>query len=242
MFDAGLSSDIDIINADDKLRYQWRFTPEQYVETTSVIDGGRQIVASFNKPGEYQAKLTVQDSFGKTSEVIKKIKIDAALRPVIHSFPKATNRGTPITMVVRNENPSQQFISYEWDFGDGKKESLIGTPSVTHTYDKVGAYTVKLKVNGPDNQENTVTNMVFIGEKGKPIPAFVIKDGTAILKQTAECGSGAAYPIDRRNFFTIDTTLSINTKGETDKLQTYIQPQGSDIFEKRTMQYTFQEL
>lgn len=134
IFDAGLSSDIDIINADDSLLYSWRFTPEQSVSVDQIIDNGRQVIASFNTPGEYQAKLTVQDSYGKMSEIIKDITIESAMRPTIFMVPKATTWGVPVTMVARsNITP----LSYEWDFGDGTRGSSTTSPKVTHTYEEV---------------------------------------------------------------------------------------------------------
>ncbi|USN56552.1 MAG: PKD domain-containing protein [Candidatus Peribacteria bacterium] len=185
LFDAGLSSDVDIINADDSLLYSWRFTPEQQVTVDQIIDDGKQVIASFDSPGEYQLKLTVQDSYGKMNEIVKDITIDSAMRPTIFMVPKATNWGVPVTMIARsNITP----ISYEWDFGDGAKESSTTSPKATHTYEKVGAYVVKLTVYGPDNQENTVIDTVFIGEKDSPIPQFKILNmqGTT-MKQTAAC-------------------------------------------------------
>jgi PKD repeat protein len=209
-FDAGLSSDVDVINADDELLYQRRFTPETDVVIEEVVANGRQIIASFNEPGLYQAKLLVQDSFGKTDEIVKEIEIESALRPTIFMSPKATNRDIPVTMIAGANLP---IISYERDFGDGATNSTTATPRVQHTYQTIGAYPVTLTVYGADNQSNTITDQVFIGEKDAPVVAFRVTDNrNSSMKQVAQCEGEPAYLVYRRDDFMINTSDSINTQ------------------------------
>lgn len=240
LFDAGLSSDRDIINASDELRYQWSFSPESTVVVEEIIDGGKKVVASFNAPWIYQAKLLVQDSYGKVSEIIKDVEIESSLRPKIFLLPKATHWNVPITMIARSNKP---LISYDWKFGDGDGESSTTSPKTTHSYDKVGNYRITLTVYGPDNETNTVTDTVFVGEKDNPIPAFIVKDGRSnIMKQSADCPEWPAYKVNRRQRITIDASGSINTKGTNTWLKIYMQPQDGDIHKQSSMSYSFQDL
>jgi PKD repeat protein len=92
LLDGSLSSDIDVLNANDSISYQWRFTPQSSVVVKEVIDQGRQLVVDFDQPGTYQAKLTINDGYGKINEITKDIEIESSLRPTIFMSPKATNR------------------------------------------------------------------------------------------------------------------------------------------------------
>jgi hypothetical protein len=70
-----------------------------------------------------------------------------------------------------------------------------------------------LTVYGPDNQENTVIDTVFIGEKDSPIPQFkVLNRQNTIMKQVASCNDQPAYLVDRRENITINASESVNTQ------------------------------
>jgi PKD repeat protein len=73
--------------------------------------------------------------------------------------------GNPITFDGSSSNDSDGNItSYAWIFGDGRTN---GTGKiVTHTYDKVGNYTVKLTVTDDDGKTNEDTTYAVI--TGKP--------------------------------------------------------------------------
>jgi len=59
---------------------------------------------------------------------------------------------------VRSNEP---IINYQWDFGDGTKNSLQ-VANITHVYRKTGVYTVKLSVDGANGNRNEVSRLVFI--------------------------------------------------------------------------------
>ncbi len=147
------------------------------------------------------------------SEIVKEIEIESALRPRIFLSPKATQRGVPITMVARKDKESVPALSYERDFGDGSEQKTVSSRTAKHTYDAVGSYLVTLVTYGPNNQKNTVTDMVFIGEKNSPIPSYEVRNSKGtILKQVANCGENPAYQVDRQEIITIDASKSVNTQ------------------------------
>jgi len=53
-------------------------------------------------------------------------------------------------------NISDEFVNYEWDFGDGATSSMTEIPfeGVSHTYSTAGYYTVKLKVTYADTKQS----------------------------------------------------------------------------------------
>jgi PKD repeat protein len=60
------------------------------------------------------------------------------------------------------ENLSTNASSYKWDFGDGQTSTEI---SPTKTYDERGTYTVKLVAYTEDNQSDSVSRSLDVGER-----------------------------------------------------------------------------
>jgi PKD repeat protein len=92
ILDAGATSDEDVINGNDQLTYERKFSNTENVIRERTEDNGKRIVVSFNQKGEYLVQLNVRDSFGKVSSIEKKIKVDSGLRPVMGINPVATSR------------------------------------------------------------------------------------------------------------------------------------------------------
>jgi len=61
---------------------------------------------------------------------------------------------------VRANKP---VVNYEWDLGDGTKRSILENKLI-YSYDKVGVYPVTLTVYGPDDEKNSITRNVYVGE------------------------------------------------------------------------------
>nr|4U6T_A Chain A, ColH protein [Hathewaya histolytica]4U6T_B Chain B, ColH protein [Hathewaya histolytica]4U6T_C Chain C, ColH protein [Hathewaya histolytica]4U6T_D Chain D, ColH protein [Hathewaya histolytica] len=56
-------------------------------------------------------------------------------------------------------DPDGKIVSYEWDFGDGNKSN---EENPEHSYDKVGTYTVKLKVTDDKGESSVSTTTAEI--------------------------------------------------------------------------------
>jgi len=144
---------------------------------------------------------------------------------------------------VRANKP---VVNYERDLGDGTKRSILENKLI-YSYDKVGVYPVTLTVYGPDDEKNSITRNVYIGETGKPIVAYTVKSrSNIILKQEDSCFDGAveipAYRVPRLQSLLIDVAESVNTKGERANLQYYFQPQNDNIYKSNNFNYKFAEL
>lgn len=237
LLDASKTTDSDVTNKFDTLSYNRQFSNEESVKIDKEYGTDKKIiVASFDKAGTYQAKLTAKDSFGKVSEKTMDIEVVSALRPVVLASPKAAVRGTPITFAVKANK--ENIISYERDFGDGETRNTQ-TNKITHSYKKVGVYHIKLKASTKLGEENSIKTPVFIGEKDSPIAVYKITDTLQnIRKETETCeieteksilkaGSTektgkpgdkkemieiTAYGINRYEEFKIDMLESVNTK------------------------------
>ncbi|MBU1173484.1 MAG: PKD domain-containing protein [Proteobacteria bacterium] len=64
-------------------------------------------------------------------------------------------------------DPDGSIMSYEWDFGDGKKATGA---TVSHVYSDMGSYTVTLTVKDYKNAEASDTCIVTVTEEEKPTP------------------------------------------------------------------------
>jgi PKD repeat protein len=158
ILDAGPSFDVDEINGFDTLSYEWKFSDPEAVDIQRDGASNEKVVATFNKIGPHTIKLIVKDAFAKIAEVEKKVTITSVLRPELFVSPVASVWGTPINFVVR---ANEDIVSYSWDFGDGDARTLQ-TNRVSHTYSKIGQYTVKLSVVSTNGMENSLEKQIFV--------------------------------------------------------------------------------
>ena len=88
-------------------------------------------------------------------------------------------------------------LNYEWDFGDGNKE--IGhEANITHVYKSSGVYNVKLFATDNRGDKNSISTLVFVGNKDLPIGAYTVLNGRQnILRADQSCESKDAYLINR---------------------------------------------
>lgn len=246
ILDASVSSDLDKTNWYDNLAYEWSFSDPVTTKIVNTENNNEKIKIQFNTVGKHSVKLTARDDYGKISEISKDIDIKSTLRPEIFAVPIATPRGNPMNFVVKSNQP---ILNYQWDFAD-RDTRTIQTDKIAHTYKKSGIYKVLLKVSWDNGIENEVSKTVFVWEKNYPVAWFTIVDKISnIQTQNDECvdfewwsGTVPAYRIDRYADFTIDPSLSVNTKGEKMWLQFFFQPQNNEIFKQETFKYKFNEL
>lgn len=246
ILDASVSSDVDMTNGYDTLSYEWSFSDPTAAKIVNTEANNEKVRVQFDSVGTHTIKLTARDSYGKIAELQKDIEVKSTLRPEIFIVPIATPRGNPMNFVVKT---NQSIVNYQWDFAD-KDTRTIQSDRIAHTYTKAGVYKVVLKVSGVDGMENEVSKNVFVGEKTYPVAAFTVTDKTSnIQTQSDECpdiewsgGTVPAYRIDRYAEFTVDPSLSVNTKGEKLWMQFFFQPQNGEIYKQSTFKYKFNEL
>lgn len=245
VFDASVSSDLDKTNGYDNLSYERMFSDSTQTKIIATEKANEKIKVQFNTIGKHKIKLTARDDFGKVAEIEKEIEVKSILRPEIFVVPLATPWGNPMNFLVKSNQP---IVNYQWDFAD-KDTRTVQTDKIAHTYKKSWVYTVVLKVSWADGMENEITKTVFVGEKTYPVVGFTVVDKTSnIQTQNDECpdvswsGMVAAYRLDRYQDFTVDPSLSVNTKGEKLWLQFFFQPKNDEIFKQSTFKYKFNEL
>src|SRR5215468_2885773 len=64
------------------------------------------------------------------------------------TVPAEAQAGTPVTLDASgSSDPDGDPLSFTWDFGDGTPPAKTTAARVTHSYARVGAYTVKVTVD-----------------------------------------------------------------------------------------------
>jgi PKD repeat protein len=231
------------LSSDDNLTYQRRFSPEQHVVVNEIVEEWKRILVSFEEKWDFAIKLTVNDNYGKLSEIEKSLTIESTLRPQLFISPVATFWWAAVRFLTKS---NKDVVFFEWDLGDGETRE-ISTPAMTHSYDQVWVYEVSLTVYTEDDEYNSITKQVFIGEKDSPIVAYEVTNrANRILKQEALCDVDwtwqASFFVARGEEITIDVSKSVNTKWEKNWLEVYFQPENDDIFKQNKFKYKFVDL
>ena len=246
LLDASVTTDIDKTKGFDHVSYEWQFVDNGARKIVDTQNNNEKVVVQFDSVGEHTVKLVATDDYGKIAEISKTIPVLSILRPSVTVTPLASPWGTPTTFSVTSNVP---LVNYEWDFGDGDTRT-IQSDTIVHTYKRSWVYKAVLRVSAADGTSNEVSTMVFVGEKNAPVAWFVVttKDNT-ILTQNETClstdsgqQSVPAYEIERYQEFSLDPSLSVNTKGQNAALQFYFQPKNGEIFKQQVFKYKFNDL
>jgi PKD repeat protein len=156
-FDAGSSSGANIVE------YKWDF------ENDGVIDDNGQIVEHvFTESGEYEVKLTINSSDGKTASKLVNVSVGGkGINPVVTATPNVGQ--VPLTVefdaTATKEASDSNIVSFRWDFGDGTPIRK-GLPVMTHRYDRVGDFTVTVTAITDKNEVASTEVLVFVN----PVP------------------------------------------------------------------------
>ena len=132
----------------DELEYIWMVDNEE-------VARGDISTLSLSEPGDYEIKLIVDDKRGVSNSVqslTNIIHVNAPPRPVITAVPMTSNANVSFEAIQSMDSESE-LQTFNWDFGDGNRAS---GPSVSHTYQQTGSYTVKLTVDDGANLRNSV--------------------------------------------------------------------------------------
>jgi len=132
-FNGGGSSDV----ADTELTYTWEFGDGAKAFTKTATH-------EYASAGDFTVKLTVNDGTENSDASTSVITITS--EPPVASFTLAKNTTKTGEVVVFDATGSTGTgLTYTWDFGDNTTE--VNGVVVTHTYEKVGQFTVTLLVS-----------------------------------------------------------------------------------------------
>ncbi|WP_277749901.1 PKD domain-containing protein [Chitinophaga barathri] len=123
---------------------------------------------TYNSLGYYTIILTAGNASGCFSTNSYGIYVQ---KPEVRAYPSVSEGCEGLTASFSaGASAGDVIASYEWDFGDGSPKSTEATPS--HTYNKEGAYTVRLTYTTANGCTGTVglhySNPIRVYKKPKP--------------------------------------------------------------------------
>jgi len=179
-FNPGPANDPDgeIVN------YEWDFNGTSNFATATTdptpqthsypLCAGCVQLAGGPSPDTHHVTLRVTDNEGKTDVLTKDVTVAANIAPTaalglrLNGIPLAQPplyQNTPGTLfAAASSDPDGAIVDYQWDLdNDGKFETDSGdTPSVSHTFKKLGQHTIGLKVTDDEGATNAGTFAVTV--------------------------------------------------------------------------------
>lgn len=132
--------------------------------STWELPGGRTVQGdtakiSFNKSGEYEVKLTLEDAYRQTDETTTNVFVlNRPPQPDFTWSPDPPESLNPVQFdASASEDLDGSISSYSWDFGDGNTGSGETTE---HTYQLSGKYDVQLVVTDDEGRADTLVKQL----------------------------------------------------------------------------------
>ncbi len=123
-----------------------------------LSNSGDSVVHAFGTAGSYTVTLTVVDSGGASTRVVKAVSVSPLPLVADFTFDSASPREGDTVTFVASANGGTGPYAFAWDFGDGNVSS---DSSATHVF-VAGSYTVTLVVMDSGGQTLTVSKPVTV--------------------------------------------------------------------------------
>lgn len=146
-------------------QYQWDFGDG------SIADGRLQSHI-FTEEGSFTVTLTVTDEASQTA-TDSHLLVNVSAATGFSAAVQAANTSGKIPLTVNFEAVAMEGTppyTYVWDFGDGTTET-VSSPTTSHTYTKIGAYTAVLTVKDSSQAQATAAGIAVAAKPSGPIPS-----------------------------------------------------------------------
>jgi PKD repeat protein len=178
----------DVVLDMPTLVYEWD------VDDDGVFDlNGQTVAHTWNIPGVYTVTLRVTDDDLGSNLDTAQVLIGNALPTAVTNGPYSTTVNLPVTLTgIGSSDPTNDPLSYQWDFGDG---SLPVTGiTATHIYTDDGVYTAVLLVDDGRGGIDTANALITVNNLppnavASATPLTTIEGGTVDFD-----GSGSSDP------------------------------------------------
>lgn len=208
----------------DTLTYEWDFdgkvgTDYEILDATNT---GDIVTVQYLRKSDYNVVLTVKDSqtgdLQKSDTATTLVPIESVLDVNLASQGEdAVHLGEDGTVSMEFLARSSNASAFEIDYGDGSTDftdSISNKQSIfTHQYEAAGIFSVTLKAIDDQNNENEISQRVYIGAGDAPI---------AVLDVTSEgndIGFGDTLTGNVNTVFSFDASQSVNIDGSNDNLK-----------------------
>jgi len=140
----------------------------------SELIRARETSHTFREDGIYEIILTITDDNENTKqEVIEIVVSEELLTPEAKIIPTPAILVGSVPFDISLDGTTSidndgEVVGYTWSFGDGSPKEV--GPTVTHTYNEVGDYTITLEVTDNDEKKGTTSTIVVVREKDPAAP------------------------------------------------------------------------
>ncbi len=183
------------------LTYSWNFGDNS-------LGSGTKVTHLFKQAGRGFVTLTVTDSRGaKSIAQVAVVIVETAQPAKVTVSSTSAPVGTQFNFdASQTQPPADQPVAVAWDFGDGSPLMTTSAPTVGHTYQKPGAYTVTIGVYGQLGDGGVTTLKVnVLGASGAAGPgashggpSWLLIGGGALLVLALLAGGGAFWLNQRK--------------------------------------------
>jgi len=148
----------DSTPSDRIVAYEWEFGD-------GSTASGEVVSHSYDESGEYEVELTVETETAiETMTTDISVGVVSDLTADITTFPDEQIPGETIEFSAEDSTPSDEIVSYEWDFGDGGTDT---GDIVLYSYSDSGEYDAELTVK-TDTATDTATTTVVVEPEPEP--------------------------------------------------------------------------
>lgn len=179
-------------NANDPIAsYSWDFGDGEVGE-------GEVVQHTWADAGSFQVRLTVADEDGSQSSTqITVVVANVAPRIFIETNDEqlAVGAVAAFRLVVQDVPADRPPPFIEWDMGDGT--IIRNQTAVEHTYNALGSYTVRARVDHPGEADEAASATIDIQVTPAP-PRFVLEAPMQALDQTIQAREGEPIAIRLR--------------------------------------------
>jgi PKD repeat protein len=142
---------------------------------------GKSVSYVWKKAGRYTVRLRVRDKDGGEGFASAQVNIGNAPPNVTLTYgPITPTVILPVTLVATGSDPTNDPLTYSWNFGDGSLPIITTTTTLTHTYPDDRVYTPTVQVS--DGRGGTAMASVRVTISNLPPVAVASASSTSVVK------------------------------------------------------------
>ncbi len=237
LLDATDSFDPDFTDT-GKLKYYWEIDWAR-VNLEDPNDNGSLWYYTFSTIWDHNVVLKVEDLDNIEWVKKSKVTVSSVLSVDFSSNPRAIKRWQRI--VFEATSPNAEF--FEWDFGDWNKSTGWVEKRITHKYEKVGIFTVKLKVLDESGKSNIYSKVIYVWNWTEPVAILNVWNSlNNVSIEKNWCNWKDAYLVDRITAVNFDSWDSINIDWKNSWIDYSLKVWNNKYYTSRNITHKFDEL
>ena len=124
-----------------------------------AVASGPSVSHTYEAAGDFTVTLTVTSADGRTASAQQTVSVAAPLPALEASFTINPPGGTAPLTVQLEAAQLPNLVAFDWNLGDG---AVASGPSVSHTYEAAGDFTVTLTVTSADGRTASAQQTVSV--------------------------------------------------------------------------------